>query len=76
MLALVSHISKRPVHTDMQSHRNHDPIRILWEELQDPESAQLVRRAVELILSEIEQDSKGAAFDRLAIPGHAESIPD
>jgi hypothetical protein len=60
---------------DMQSQRKSNPIRIVWEHLPDPDSAKLVRQAVELILAEIEHDSTGEGFDKIAAPGHAEGVP-
>lgn len=62
-------------HTVMHIHLNSKPIRILWERAEDAGSAQLIRQAVELILAEMERDSPVEAFDKLAIPGHAEDIP-
>ena len=59
----------------MQDNLNHKPIRIFWEQLQDPNSAKLVRQAVELILKEMEQDPTAEAFDKVATSGHAEDAP-
>ncbi len=59
----------------MQSHPNHNRIRIFWEHLPEADSAQLIQQAVQLILAEIERDSKAEAFDKLATPGHAEDAP-
>ena len=75
MPVLFSQRSKRLAHSYMQSHPNHNPIRIFWEHLQEPDSAQLVRQAVELILAEIKRDPTAEAFDKLATPGHAEDAP-
>jgi hypothetical protein len=59
----------------MQSQSNHKSIQIIWEHLQDADSARLLRQAVELILAEIERDSTVEAFDKLATSGHAEGAP-
>jgi len=54
---------------------NPKPIRILWESVEDAGSAQLIRRAVELILAEMERNSTTDTFDKLATSGHAEGAP-
>lgn len=59
----------------MQENPSHKPIRIFWEQLEYPNSAKLVRQAVELILREMEQDPTAEAFDEVATSGHAEDAP-
>jgi hypothetical protein len=59
----------------MRSHSDNKPVRIFWDHLRDPDSAKLVRQAVELILAEIERDSTVADFDKIVTHGHAEGVP-
>jgi hypothetical protein len=58
----------RPI---MPKQPNNKRIHIMWEHHQDSDSAQLVRRAVELILAEMEPDITAQDFDKVASPEHA-----
>jgi hypothetical protein len=54
--------------------KDHSSINIQWELVDNPDSDQLLRQAVALILRELEKGPSSEGFDKIDLTGHAESV--